>query len=300
MPTVDGARVPHQLGEISQCLVGYNRDTSHTLRTKRVSKTTMADQANILEKLAQLNPRRLSHDVSLSVHVSDQLETLLDSGAVGIGQKLPTESELCEVFGVSRTVIREAITQLKSLGLVETRRGVGTTIIRTTPVEAMPAKTVSLETVEDILHVLELRLSVEPAAAELAAQRHDSHDRRILLEKHAAFIRARFEQPKAREEDYSFHCAIAAATKNPIFKQFYEHLSQNMIPRSNLMHDELDASKADNYLARVEQEHARILEAILGRDCTTAREMMYQHMARASITYKKYYDATGKRESVST
>ncbi|SFH63905.1 DNA-binding transcriptional regulator, FadR family [Modicisalibacter xianhensis] len=225
------------------------------------------------------------------MHVADQLETLITSGGITVGQKLPTENGLCESFGVSRTVIREAITHLKSLGLVETRRGVGTTVIRTSAVEAMPAERISPTTVEDILHVLELRLNLEPAAAELAARRHDENDRRILQEKHDAFIRARAEKTQARTEDYEFHYAIAAATKNPFFKAFYEQLSQSVIPRAKLMSVEINTAATDKYLARVEEEHTYILEAILARDPETAREMMYQHLNRARNMYAKFQEA---------
>src|SRR5699024_4613811 len=162
-----------------------------------------------------------------------------------------TENELCDVFGVSRTVIREAITQLKSLGLVETRRGMGTTVVRTAPVETIPPKRISLSTVDDILNALELRLNLEPAAAELAARHHDSGDRRALLNTHTAFIRARNGVSKARDEDYDFHHAIICASKNPFFVTVYEHLSNTIIPRSKLKDTEIENSIINNYLSRV-------------------------------------------------
>ncbi|WP_092846060.1 FadR/GntR family transcriptional regulator [Modicisalibacter xianhensis] len=251
----------------------------------------MAGKSESPTAVAHLNVQKLSREGSLSLHVADQLETLITSGGITVGQKLPTENGLCESFGVSRTVIREAITHLKSLGLVETRRGVGTTVIRTSAVEAMPAERISPTTVEDILHVLELRLNLEPAAAELAARRHDENDRRILQEKHDAFIRARAEKTQARTEDYEFHYAIAAATKNPFFKAFYEQLSQSVIPRAKLMSVEINTAATDKYLARVEEEHTYILEAILARDPETAREMMYQHLNRARNMYAKFQEA---------
>ncbi|MFP4137819.1 MAG: FadR/GntR family transcriptional regulator [Halomonas sp.] len=64
----------------------------------------------------------MSRQDSLSTHVADQLERLILQGRVQVGEKLPTESQLCGSFGFSRTVIREAMTHLKSLGLLETRR----------------------------------------------------------------------------------------------------------------------------------------------------------------------------------
>ncbi|SDM86344.1 DNA-binding transcriptional regulator, FadR family [Franzmannia pantelleriensis] len=237
-----------------------------------------------------LNLRKVAQQGSLSVHVADQLESLITEGKVAVGEKLPTENSLCDSFGVSRTVIREAITHLKSLGLVETRRGVGTTVLRATTVEAKPAERISATTVQDILHVLELRLALEPAAAELAAERHDDADRVVLESSHQAFIKAHAEKSQARVEDFEFHHAIAKATKNPFYNSFFEQLSQSVIPRAKLLSIEINPDASSRYLERVQEEHAYILEAILSRDTEAARETMYQHLNRARNMYAKYRD----------
>ena len=72
-----------------------------------------------------LQIERVGKGDSLASNVAKQLEKQISTGRIAVGDKLPTENALCDLFGVSRTVIREAITQLKSLGLVETKRGVG-------------------------------------------------------------------------------------------------------------------------------------------------------------------------------
>jgi GntR family transcriptional regulator, transcriptional repressor for pyruvate dehydrogenase complex len=250
----------------------------------------MAKELDMPAEIAQFNVRKVAQQGSLSVHVADQLEALITQGKIPVGQKLPTENSLCESFGVSRTVIREAITHLKSLGLVETRRGVGTTVLRSTTIEARPAERINPTTVEDILHVLELRLTLEPAAAELAALRHDDEDRRLLKERHAAFIQAHAKKSQARVEDFEFHHAIARATKNPFFNQFYEQLSQSIIPRAKLLSIDINPISSDRYIERVQQEHAYILEAILSRDAEAARETMFQHLNRARNLYAEYRD----------
>lgn len=250
----------------------------------------MTGKPDVTADLKQLKVQKLSREGSLSLHVADQLETLITQGKIPVGQKLPTENGLCESFGVSRTVIREAITHLKSLGLVETRRGVGTTVLRSTTIEARPAERINPTTVEDILHVLELRLTLEPAAAELAALRHDDEGRRILEEKHAAFIKACAEKTQARVEDYEFHLAIARATRNPFFHQFYEQLSPSGIPRAKLLSIDINPAASERYLLRVQEEHAYILEAILSRDGEAAKETMFQHLNRARNMYAQYQE----------
>ena len=115
---------------------------------------------------APLNVKKLTREGSLSMNVADQLEGLITAGTIAVGEKLPTESGLCDSFGVSRTVIREAVAHLKSLGLVEARRGVGTTVIRAAPAEAMPASS-SLQWVSTagILSIMRtLRLSQHNAS----------------------------------------------------------------------------------------------------------------------------------------
>ncbi|MGP9796005.1 FadR/GntR family transcriptional regulator [Halomonas sp. 86] len=239
---------------------------------------------------ASFKVNKVAQQGSLSVHVADQLEALITQGKVAVGDKLPTENSLCESFGVSRTVIREAITHLKSLGLVETRRGVGTSVLRSSKLKALPAERINPTTVEDILHLLELRLTLEPAAAELAALRYDEEDRQRLEFQHQAFANAYETKSQAREEDYLFHFAIATATKNPFFQSFYEQWSQSVIPRAKLLSNDINPLSSQRYLERVQEEHVQILNAILCRDGNAAREMMRQHLGRARDTYAQYRD----------
>ncbi|ABE59820.1 FadR/GntR family transcriptional regulator [Chromohalobacter israelensis] len=235
-----------------------------------------------------LDVKRVSQQGSLSQQVSRQLEAIISRGEIAVGDKLPPENGLCEMFGVSRTVIREAITHLKSLGLVETRRGIGTRVLRAAPEEAYPAKRISLTTVEDILSILELRLTLEPEAAALAAARRDDEDLERLRQAHARFIEAFQQQSQAREEDFAFHFAVAQATHNPAFTTVYEQLNLGAIPRAKLLSVELDTAATHRYLERVAQEHADILEAIMAGDEEAAREAMRHHLSRASATYASY------------
>lgn len=230
----------------------------------------------------------LVHGGSLSRQVSQQLESIIARQEVPVGDKLPPEGALCDLFGVSRTVIREAITHLKSLGLVETRRGIGTRVLRSTPENRYPAKKIRLSTVEDILNILELRLTIEPEVAALAASRHDDQDRQRLEKLHQHFIRAYRHATQARDEDLAFHAAIAQATHNPAFVTIYEQWDVGSIPRAKLMSVELEPNTTYQYLEKVGQEHADILEAILARNARAAHAAMYQHLNRAYKTYSSY------------
>ncbi|WP_455565505.1 FadR/GntR family transcriptional regulator [Modicisalibacter luteus] len=100
--------------------------------------------------------------------------------------------------------------------------------------------------------MLELRMEFEPAMAALAASRHDGDDRHRLLKVHTAFIKVCSDASLAQSEDYAFHYAVAAATGNPCFTAFYEQLRHRVIPRANLIDDEINPASTGAYLSRVE------------------------------------------------
>ena len=234
-----------------------------------------------------LQIERVGKGDSLANNVAKQLEKQVSTGRISVGDRLPTENALCELFGVSRTVIREAITQLKSLGLVETKRGVGTSVIRAQSSETLFAYQIDPTAIADILHILEMRLSVETTACELAALRR-SEDDVILLEKHFnAFDKALSRGELARKEDYAFHLAICTATRNPFLKQFYEQFNKNVIPRAKLVNSELNQIATDEYLRRVRSEHLEILNC-KSKDAEGAKQAMHNHLYRAYHLYERY------------
>ncbi|MBV1790130.1 FadR family transcriptional regulator [Marinobacterium sp. D7] len=225
---------------------------------------------------------------SLASHVAKQLEQMITQGHIPVGDKLPTEAQLCDMFAVSRTVIREAITQLKSLGLVETRRGVGTTVMRSQPAETLFAYTINPTAVEDILNILELRMCVEEKAAEMAAMRRTEQDIERLEQSLSAFDAALAKGELAREEDLAFHLAIASATGNHFFRQFYEQFNKNIIPRAKIVNTNLDRPATEEYLERVRQEHRAIFDAIREGEPEKASKAMHTHLYRAYHLYEKY------------
>lgn len=232
----------------------------------------------------------LKQSGSLSSHVSGQLESMICNGNIAVDSKLPTETALCEMFGVSRTVIREAIAKLKSIGLVDTRQGVGTTVISSRPMETFFASGITPKTVEDILCILELRMSIEVKAAELAALRRDDND---LAQMHAClekFTQAIKASELARKEDLDFHCAVAMATKNPYFVKFYDQMNKNIIPREQILDNKVDQFATEEYLNKVNREHTAIYHAIEARDCEASEKAMYDHLYRAYHMYEQYQE----------
>ncbi|WP_213004167.1 FadR/GntR family transcriptional regulator [Parahaliea maris] len=225
---------------------------------------------------------------SLSSQVAAQLEAMIRQGRIEVGHKLPTEAALCDMFAVSRTVVREAIANLKSLGLVETRRGVGTTVIAGEPRETFFTGGISATTVNDILDILELRLSVEVTAAGLAAVRRQETDLAQMASCLERFESAVARGGLARAEDLEFHCAIASATGNPLFVKFYELMNKSTIPRAQLVEEGIDWEPTARYLTEVNQEHRSIYQAVLNQDAESAERAMYDHLYRAFHMYEQY------------
>ena len=135
------------------------------------------------------------------------------------GDKLPTESEIMLEHGVSRTVVREAISGLQAAGFVETRHGIGTFVLDSPTGFDFRAEPQSIPTVHDILAMLELRISLEPEAAALAAERRTAGQlnemRRVLDEFQAALHNG----GDTAEPDFQFHLRVAEATGEPLLSR---------------------------------------------------------------------------------
>lgn len=200
------------------------------------------------------------------------------------GARLPTEAALVAEFAVSRTVVREAISQLQAGGLVATRHGVGTFVIGLGETPGFRVAPDQLSTLRDVVALLELRIGVETEAAGLAAQRR--------TDAHLAAMRAALDavaQALARREDavaadFQFHLEIARATQNEHFARLMASFGMAAIPRARLAPAE--PTPADDearlaYLRRVNAEHESIYDAIAAGDGDAARAAMRTHLANS-------------------
>jgi GntR family transcriptional repressor for pyruvate dehydrogenase complex len=217
--------------------------------------------------------------------VANLTENILQ-GQLKPGDKLPTESEVMANFGVSRTVVREAVSRLQASGLVETRHGIGTFVL------ARPAETPSpfrldpttMGTAMDVMAMLEFRVSLEAEAAGLAALRRSDNQlmtmRRALDDmKHNASA-----GDNAVNSDFEFHLAIARATGNRYFTDIMSHLGTMLIPRSRL---HVNTPEREQYLERVNFEHESIFDAIERGDQEAARAAMRMHLTNSRERLRK-------------
>jgi len=116
----------------------------------------------------------------LSDQVADQLAAEIRRGGLAPGDKLPTEARLVEQFGVSRTVVREAVSRLKSLGLVDSRQGSGVFVQAVAPFTPLNFEARHAASQEAVVQMVEVRRALEAEVAALAAQRRSATDMRRI------------------------------------------------------------------------------------------------------------------------
>lgn len=243
-----------------------------------------------LSLLTPLAPaRRLTEDLV------QRLREQILSGALVPGAKLPTEQQLVASLGVSRTVVREAVAALRADGLVVTRQGVGAFVAEQNNNRPFRIDPDLLDSLQRVLDIMELRIAVETEAAALAAERRSAHARRRVESALAAVDNALSRGDPGVEADIQLHRAIAEATGNGFFVDFMRYLGQFIIPRQSvrLRHTTPEAQSA--YLAQVQREHRRVVEAISRRDSTAAREAMRAHLASSLERYRALLNPAAPR-----
>jgi DNA-binding FadR family transcriptional regulator len=218
---------------------------------------------------------------NLAQGVVERIGATIRDGVLKPGEKLPTESVIMEMHGVSRTVVREAISHLQAAGLVETRHGIGTFVLEP-PAPALLISPDTIRTIEDVLAILELRISLETEAAWLAAARRTEQQVRDM----GAALQ-RILQGGSIEADMQFHMLIAQATGNRYFVDILTHLGTTIIPRARLNSAQLSHDEPSAYLQRVNREHEDIFHAIERQDPEGARAAMRTHLSNSRERLRK-------------
>ena len=233
-------------------------------------------------------PRRAR---SLAEEVVDALTRGIRAGRPRTGQKLPSEAEIMAAHGVSRTVVREALSRLQAAGLVETRHGIGTFVLDARQPSNFRIDPQELETLVDVLALLELRMSVEAEAAALAAQRRSAPQLAAIRRALAEFEASIGPEGDAVGPDFQFHLEIARATGNRHFTELMNYLGTMIIPRTRVNSARLAHEDRAAYLDRVNREHESICDAIARRDPDAARAAMRTHLANSRERLRRAQEA---------
>jgi GntR family transcriptional regulator, transcriptional repressor for pyruvate dehydrogenase complex len=219
--------------------------------------------------------QRVKRQDKLSQQVADQIEVLYREGKITAGQRLPAERELCDQFGVSRTVIREAINILVAKGLLISQSGSGTYVQEIGQDNIRDALSLFFQIQNDeemINYAFELRSTLEVQIARIAAQRRTDknlEELEVITER----MGAKTGNPKEFSSlDIQFHLALTKATQNPFFEMFldpYFHNIEKLIDKSNLV---------PGRAAKTTDSHRLILDAVRAGNGDSAAHAMQDHL----------------------
>lgn len=220
----------------------------------------------------------------LSDQVATQLQSLVLNNAIKPGEKLPSERELCELLGVSRTVVREAVRSLVVKGLLEVRQGGGTIVRAPDPALVSEMMSLMLRTSSGdvaFTHVQEARRLLEVELAALAAERRSDVDLAQMQAQLAIMLEYAADAERWAEADVAFHAAIANATHNPLFPVLLGSIADLLLEvrRTGI--------RLRDTPTKAYQHHLTIFERIRAGDRLGARKAMQEHLHESEQTFQK-------------
>ncbi|MFD3447484.1 FadR/GntR family transcriptional regulator [Microbacteriaceae bacterium 4G12] len=212
--------------------------------------------------------------------VSEAILTMIKNGSLKPGDKLLPVHQLAEEFQVGRSAVREALSALRAMGLIEMRQGEGT-YVRNFDASAI---TTSLNTTllmkqEDIVNLLEVRKVLEVGAVQVAAVRRTDKD---LLEIKRALDEMKSglgDEDAGEQADFRFHMAIAKASHNGILIEMMNHVAE-MIAKTIGETRRIILYGEQTTAERLAEEHQVIYEAIVNQDGATAEKAIFEHLTR--------------------
>lgn len=221
---------------------------------------------------------------NLTQKLVDSLTARIQEGVIRPGERLPTESSLVETYGVSRTVVREAISRLQAAGLIETHHGRGSFVLARPSTARFDLGALAREgepTVQDVVDLLDFRTAVEVEAAALAAGRRTEARLADLREALDRFAAGADHPSTAVNADFQFHLRIALATGNRHFGDLISSFGPSMIivPRDRLA--SAGQGGESGHFGRIVTEHENIYAAIARQDADGARAAARVHLANS-------------------
>jgi GntR family transcriptional repressor for pyruvate dehydrogenase complex len=231
-------------------------------------------------KLKPVKTRRIYEEIV------EQIRLLVAEGHVKAGDRLPSERDLAERLQVSRASVREALSALEMMGLLEIRSGEGTYIkqVNIDSVVAPLAWVLSMEK-DIVLELLEVRKILESQAVALAAERADAEE---LAEMRDALEEMKSDLNTNRlgdQSDHSFHYAIARGTKNKILIRLMNAISDTM--QQTLQASRIKLYESAGIPERLYDEHEKIYQAVEAKSPKEARRLMLNHLEGVEKEYLK-------------
>jgi GntR family transcriptional regulator, transcriptional repressor for pyruvate dehydrogenase complex len=248
---------------------------------------------NLLGTLPQLQISRLSD--RLAALLAEQVS----AGGLAPGDRLPTEQQLAELHGVSRTVVREAVHQLKSQGLLISRQGSGVYVAPPATNKPLAFDPEVLESIAAVAQIVEVRRALEGEIAALAAERATPQQIAAIRQALATIETAVAAGGDGVDQDLALHRAIAEASGNPQFGRLLGFLEQYL--REAMRVTRGNEARHRVFADAVRSEHSALVEAIAAGDAEAARRAAAGHMVQAArrleIAGVLKADVAGKKRS---
>ncbi|MFI6375604.1 FadR/GntR family transcriptional regulator [Streptomyces sp. NPDC050546] len=220
---------------------------------------------------------KVSGPVRLADQVAATLSEEIESGRLAEGDRLPTEVELVRQLGVSRTVVREALSRLRNAGLIEPRQGIGVFVL---PRRTRPLDLEAADTKAKVLQIVEVRRAMEGEAAHLAATRATPLDLARMRQALDAIASAVAAGGDGVDEDLAYHRSIAESTGNTVLVSTLRYLGD--VSRSGIRVTRANEARRNDFIEAVRAEHHAILAAVEARDAEAARTAARLHMNHAA------------------
>jgi GntR family transcriptional repressor for pyruvate dehydrogenase complex len=196
---------------------------------------------------------------------------------LAIGDRLPSEAKLAAMFGMSRTIVREALARLASDGITQARLGAGSYVKRRP--SARLGTHMPMDALAATLGTYEVRFVLEAEAARLAAQRRSDEQLAAIEQALEALRAALLSNAPAHDEDWLLHRTIVEATANAAFLPVFEHL-QDAVMRILRAGVDISRSRAPEVIGAMMDEHDAIVEAIRAQDADGAALAMRWHLSQ--------------------
>jgi GntR family transcriptional repressor for pyruvate dehydrogenase complex len=258
-------------------MTNFERSKAHNLYNYNTAR--QISRGCEMALFPEFKVERLTNGGTLADRVCDSLIQLINSDDFPAGTRLPSEMSMASRFGVSRTVIREAVSRLKSEGMVESRQGSGVFVRKGNLDSPFRFDRNVMASMQSVRQVVEVRQALEGEIAALAAVRRTKAQ--LAAVKQAV---KRIDEDVAKgsdgvDADIVFHRRIAEACGNPHFVALVEFLF-NVLRRATQITRAIEATKVE-LAQQVREEHRAIVEALVAQDPEAARAAARLHMERA-------------------
>jgi DNA-binding FadR family transcriptional regulator len=217
--------------------------------------------------------------------LSRRMSEMIARGEFSEGSRLPAESELADRFGVSRPVVREALSHLRVAGAIVSRKGSGSYVQRRSGLPAPTAAATEFGAVNSLAQVrkcYEFRIGLEGEAAFYAAQNRTPDMLRVMRDALNRMESANADGAVGMSADFEFHFAVARASGNEFFENAMQSIRVPMEFAINLARS-LSLTRPREHLLTVHAEHVLLFDAIGSGDKEAARSAMRSHIENTRL-----------------